>query len=199
MQKEHAKPLFAVFLAQLKGISNGDYGIAEACHEKSLIYLHCFVVAKTAEDEPYPIGFLFLAEMRKPAVIQIQTCDRKRQSVHEVERIAGHQVVVYVYLDERAEESREIDTVVRLGLFAYDKRDQEYVDPDGDLLKEPNRRKVAGAVHPVPESDNEREQKADSAALEVERPRVFIGKFQRPHAGIRELGHGIVTAQHGIS
>ena len=120
LKDELEEALPAVFPAVRVNICQRYPRIAETRHDECLIYLHRFVVTKAAEYEPYPVGLPALASVFEPAVEQIQTGYHERKTVHEVERIAGHQVVVDIYLNERSEESCEEDPVEGLGLPAYD-------------------------------------------------------------------------------
>ena len=120
LKDELEEAFSAVFSAVLEYISHRYPGIAETRHDECLIYLHRFVVTKAAEDESYPVGLPALVSVFEPAVKEVQTGYHECKTVHEVERIAGHQVVVDVYLNERSEESCEEDPVEGLGLPAYD-------------------------------------------------------------------------------
>ena len=170
LQDESAKPFPAEFLVVLDDISKRYDCIAEACHKECFVNLHGFVIAQTADAEPDPVGFFLVLEVSKPAVIKIKSEDLQGQSVHEVERIAGHEVVVYVYLNESGKESGKEDTVMRSCLPCDDVRYKEHIEPYWNLLEEPYCSVIAVLMDKKSECYHEREEIPGPSSLKTKIP-----------------------------
>ena len=125
--------------------------------------------------------------MSEPAVKEMETRDRECETVHEVERIAGHQVVVDVYLNKGSEESCEEDPVEGLRLLAYDERDEEHVEPDRHLLQKPDSPVAAVFMDEESERDYQGEEVSRPASLKTELSGMLIGKREFPLFGISEF------------
>ena len=106
--------------------------------------------------------------------------------------------MVEVYLDVCRIEADKVESVVRLGLLCDYPGDESDVEPDGNLLHEPDGKVIAGSVDELPYGYNEREYESCSSSCKAEFHGMVIEILEVIESRVSEVQHGVMACQYRI-
>ena len=106
--------------------------------------------------------------------------------------------MVEVYLDVCRIEAYKVESVVRLGLPGYYPGDKPDVEPDWNLLHEPDGKVIAGAVDELPYGNNEREYESGSSSCKAEFHGMVIEILEVIESRVSKVEHGVMACQYRI-